>query len=80
LPTEKPDECGCCGFKTPELKEFASQFGFPQQSFWYCALCSGTVASRAHREQGFMSHEGRMILQGVCYVGNAILAVLKERK
>jgi len=81
---EKPEECDCCNFETKELKLFKDMDSMLagggkviKADYWYCNLCSHSLASNAHRYPAH--YADRSTMQTVCYVGNAILEALKKR-
>ncbi len=81
-----PEECECCG--TPAgpaivLKSYeAHAEGLPAmktEKVWYCELCAGTLTSNFSRYPS-QQPSGFEIMRTVCYVGNAIIAALQEKK
>lgn len=83
-PNENPGECECCGFETQELTLFdtmdttlAGGGKIIKGSFWYCHLCSATMASTYDRFPD-QSPSNTEIMKTICHVGNVILDVLKR--
>lgn len=81
---EQPEECDCCGFVTAGLRLFKDQDTTiagggktRQDDFWYCDLCCSTQASTYNRYPN-QTPSNTTVMQTVCYVGNVILAALKE--
>lgn len=81
-PSEKPEECQSCGFKTSALKGYPDMRGYPNheqnEDKWLCKLCAGTSAGNvlSYPEQYMESGE---VLKAVCYVGNVILRAIEEK-
>lgn len=74
VPREKPEECDCCQYETPNLKSYRPNVGsWNMSERWLCALCAGTMVSTW---DGYRQQHDYGILQAmktICYVGNAIL-------
>lgn len=82
MPTEKPEECECCGFETAELKEYDSNKNFPEkrgETKRLCGLCAGTMTGSFADYPQQHDRDLLYVMKTVCYVGNAILAQLKAR-
>jgi len=80
---ERPEECECCGFETKALDAYqVGGMGYrePKRDAWYCLLCASTMTSNAHyHHSNYYGTDTVLILQTICYVGNAIIAALEER-
>jgi len=81
---ENPGECECCGFPTtvltfwPKLDTTISGGGkIIKTDFWYCELCSSTLAGVASRYPGRAGYENADVMKVICHVGNLILAALR---
>lgn len=73
----KPDNCECCDFETEALKlypQMDTTIGGGGKTvnadFWWCDLCTGTIASVAHRYPG--SYPDANVLRSLCYIGNVL--------
>ena len=78
-PSEKPEECECCGFETTELKAYdapplSDRSG---EKDWFCILCAGTMASNSVQYPRSYEETG-VVMRTVCYVGNAIIAEIRK--
>lgn len=84
-PRKNPGECDCCGFVTKNLGLFAKQDttiagsgATVKADFWYCDLCSSTVASVYHRYPN-QTPSNQQVLAAICYVGNELLRAIRKQ-
>jgi len=73
----KTDECESCGFEG-EVTKYNT--GAPMcEDHWYCELCASTMTSRYAHELRITQPSNRDVMQTICYVGNALLAAIREK-
>lgn len=74
--TERPDECQCCGFKTPALKvyDMHSRHG----PLWLCRVCASTSAGNVcfYPDQ----YDNASTLKTIAYCTNLILGAIATMK
>jgi hypothetical protein len=72
----QPEECNSCSYETAALTRYDSMKtgGEPR---WLCQLCAGTLAANA-LEYPHHFTDGGVILQTICYIGNAILDAIRK--
>lgn len=78
---EKSDQCDSCQFETTALHRYVGARGFAekQDAAWLCTLCWSTMTGTAHAYPEQYRESG-VVLKTICYVGNTILAAIKEKK
>jgi len=67
----KPTECNRCDYVTEELEWYAGDY---PQGEWLCDLCASTYGGKQ------VHHDTQKIVRSMCYIGNAIIAAIKEHK
>lgn len=78
MSTEKSEECDCCGYQTEALTMYVQGYN-PVVESWLCDLCAGTPAGQTIPYPRQYEGEASM-LRTICYVGNAIIAAIKDMK
>jgi hypothetical protein len=79
---EKPDECDACHFETKALTYYGRERPLrgEREHKWLCDLCASTNSGNTLEYPEQWPDRSADVLRTVCYVGNVILAAVRDRK
>lgn len=75
----QPEECSCCRYKTEDLMFYKGSYGMAcPEGHWLCFLCANTMTGMADQYSQYGYHAE--VMKTICFVGNVILAAIREGK
>ncbi len=76
--------CEGCGYPDTVVKDWSDVYfhelkrlKWHKPTFFLCGLCTGTVCGSAAVYPKTISHENKLLLRSMCYIGNVILESIK---